>query len=301
VLQKNFEDIKQAENETLFDFQSRFEGTLRQIPATHRPGQDYVVHLYTHAILAKLGLPLRRRAPKTLDEDYGMAKEIKQNIFSSRIRDLSTIESLYSHENLTDDFQEEGKQTIIQHGMIEDMVEEMEPEQSDEGSMSVPPSDEAIQDLFSPTQQREDEVSCFSSKGSDNTSFHDSESEEEMEALDEVEIPCCEIEDKKAVHEDEEMTHAENIELLEVPAQEETVSYPPILNFDDALPCDEKEEEDEILSLTNPACYDMDSDTIDNIDEFIHVGRCRWDVVGYDLDPIYDTESYLQLLPLQLP
>jgi hypothetical protein len=105
---------------------------------------------------------------------------------------------------------------------------------------------------------------------------------------------------KEAVHEDEEMTHAENIKLLEVPAQEETVSYPPILNFDDALPCDEKEEEDEFLSLTNPACYDTDSDTVDNIDEFIHVGRRRWDVVGYDLDPIYDTESHLQLLPLQL-
>jgi hypothetical protein len=28
VLLKNFEDIKQRENETLFDFQSRFEGTV---------------------------------------------------------------------------------------------------------------------------------------------------------------------------------------------------------------------------------------------------------------------------------
>jgi hypothetical protein len=36
--------------------------------------------------------------------------------------------------------------------------------------------------------------------------------EEEMEALDEVEVPCCVIEDK-AVHEDEETTHAENIKL----------------------------------------------------------------------------------------
>jgi hypothetical protein len=27
------------------------------------------------------------------------------------------------------------------------------------------------------------------------------------------------------------------------------VSYPPILNFDDALPCDEKEEEDEVLQI----------------------------------------------------
>jgi hypothetical protein len=129
--------------------------------------------------------------------------------------------------------------------------------------------------------------------------FFNSKDEEEMEASDEVEVPCCAIEDKEAVHEDEETTHAENIKLLKVPAQEETVSYPPILNFDDTLPCDEKEE-DEFLSLTNPACYDTDSDTVDNIDEFIHVGRRRWDVVGYDLDPIYDTESHLQLLPLQL-
>jgi hypothetical protein len=105
--------------------------------------------------------------------------------------------------------------------------------------------------------------------------------------------PCC------AVHEDEETTHAENTRVLEVPAQEETVSYPPILNFDDALPCDEKEEEDEFSSLTNPACYDTDTDIAD-FDEFIHVGRRRWDVFGYDLDPIYDTESHLQLLPLQL-
>jgi hypothetical protein len=50
---------------------------------------------------------------------------------------------------------------------------------------------------------------------------------------------------------------------------------------------------------SNPACYDTDTDIAD-FDEFIHVGRRRWDVVGYDLDPIYDTESHLQLLPLQL-
>jgi hypothetical protein len=122
--------------------------------------------------------------------------------------------------------------------------------------------------------------------------------EEEMEASNEMEVPCCAIEDKKAVHEDEETTHAENIELLKVPAQEETVSYPPILSFDDALPYDEEEEEDEFLSLTNIACYETDSDTVDNIDEFIHVGRRRWDVVGYDLDPIYDIESHLQFFPL---
>jgi hypothetical protein len=34
--------------------------------------------------------------------------------------------------------------------------------------------------------------------------------------------------------------HAENTKVLEVPAQEETVSYPPPLVFDDALPYDEE-------------------------------------------------------------
>jgi hypothetical protein len=54
------------------------------------------------------------------------------------------------------------------------------------------------------------------------------------------------------------------------------------------------------LNLSNPACYDTDSDIVDNIDEFIHVGRRRWDIVGYDMDPIYDIESHFQVFPLQL-
>jgi hypothetical protein len=121
-----------------------------------------------------------------------------------------------------------------------------------------------------------------------------------MEALDEVDIPCCAIQEKEAVHDDEAIMHAENIELLEVPVQQETVSYHPSLVSDNALPCDEKEEVDEFSNVSNPACYDTDSDTIDNIEEFIHVGRHRWDIVGYDLDPIYDSESHFQLFPLQL-
>jgi hypothetical protein len=105
---------------------------------------------------------------------------------------------------------------------------------------------------------------------------------------------------KKQFHEDEAITHAENTKAIEAPAQEETVSYPPPLVFDDALPYDEEEEENEFSDVSNPACYDTDSDIVDNIDEFIHVGRRGWDIVGYDLDPIYDTENHFQLLPLQL-
>jgi hypothetical protein len=37
VLLKRLEDIKQTKNETLRDFQDRFEHTLFQIPKSHRP------------------------------------------------------------------------------------------------------------------------------------------------------------------------------------------------------------------------------------------------------------------------
>jgi hypothetical protein len=112
-----------------------------------------------------------------------------------------------------------------------------------------------------------------------------------MKALNKMDIPCCAIEDKEAIHEDETITHAENTNVLKALAQEETISYPPPLVFDDALLYDEgnEEEENEFSNVSNPACYGTYSDIVDNIDEFIRVGRHRWDIVGYDLDPIYDT------------
>jgi hypothetical protein len=95
--------------------------------------------------------------------------------------------------------------------------------------------------LFSPAQQKDDEVSCFPFQDFDDTLSHDSENEGEMESLKEVDFPCCTIEDEKAVHEDEKVTH----EVLEAPAQEETISFPPPLVFDDALLYDEGNEEEE--------------------------------------------------------
>jgi hypothetical protein len=201
VLINRFEHIKQTENETLFDFQSRFEGTLCQIPRSHRPEEKYIVRLYTHALLAHLGWPLSRKGTKTLNEAYCMATRIEQNISLSGIKDLFTsgnlnMESLFTRENFIDDFQEKGEQTIIQHRTTEDTVEELEPKKNDEVSACAPPSDEAIQEHVSPAQQKDDEVSCFPFQDSDDTLFHDSENEGEMKALNEVDIPCCTIEDK---------------------------------------------------------------------------------------------------------
>jgi hypothetical protein len=132
--------------------------------------------------------------------------------------------------------------------------------------------------------------------------YHDSENEGEMESPKEVDLPCCTIEDEGVVPEDETITHVESTQVLKDPAREEAVSCPPPLVFDDALLCDWKDEEEisKSLNVSNPACYDTDNDIPDNIDEFIHFGRCRWDAISYDMDPIYDIGSCLQVLPLQL-
>jgi hypothetical protein len=76
------------------------------------------------------------------------------------------------------------------------------------------------------------------------------------------------------------------------------VSYPPLQNFDDFLLYDlgNEKEMDEPLNVLNHPCYDTDTDIVD-IDEFIHVGGHKWDVVGYYMDPIYDIENHFQVFP----
>jgi hypothetical protein len=248
-LLKELEGIKQKESEIVRAFCARFQKLLYQIPRGHRPEDKYLVYLYTNGLQGHLSFLLNKKKPKTLAEAHNMAIQIEKSLFMTKTDAMDTLSliKLVSHGNFVEDTQERGEQVFNQQN--EDMDEEQEPKQDDEVSTCAPPSDEAIQEPFSPAQQKEDEVSCFSSRDSNDTLFHDSESEEEMEALDEVDVPYCAIKDKEAIHDDEAITHAENTKAIEAPAQEETVSYPPPLVFDDALPCDEKEEEDEFSSF----------------------------------------------------
>jgi hypothetical protein len=115
--------------------------------------------------------------------------------------------------------------------------------------------------------------------------------------------PYYEVEETS--HEDETMMSAlpfdEVIYILEAPTQEEvnTLSYFPFQEFDDALFYD-LEVLEQPFDVLSPSCYDKADDCVDNIDEFIHVGKHKWDVIGYDGDPIYDIEGHFQELPLQL-
>jgi hypothetical protein len=58
---------------------------------------------------------------------------------------------------------------------------------------------------------------------------------------------------------------------------------------------------EEPLDALNNSCYDKDNDVIDDIDEFICIGRCKWDVIYHDADPIYDIEGHFQLFCLHQP
>jgi hypothetical protein len=129
---------------------------------------------------------------------------------------------------------------------------------------------------------------------------HDSGNEGEMESPKESDLPCCTTEDEGVVLEDETMTHVEDTQVLKTPAQEEKVSCPPLLVFYSDILCDKEDEEEMSKNASNPTCYDTDNDIDDNIDDFIHVGRHGWDADGYEMDPIYDIESHLQVFPLQL-
>jgi hypothetical protein len=115
-----------------------------------------------------------------------------------------------------------------------------------------------------------------------------------MESPNEEHLPCCTTKDKTVMH-------AKDAQVLEAPAQEEKVSYPPLLDSGNCLLYDLRKEEEmgELLNDFNPPRYDTDTDIAD-FDEFIHVGRRRWHAVGYDMDPIYDIRSHLQVFPLQL-
>jgi hypothetical protein len=81
-----------------------------------------------------------------------------------------------------------------------------------------------------------------------------------------------------------------------------TVSCFPFQDFDDALFCDleRKEVLEEPLDALISSCYDEGNNMVDNIDKFIHVRKRKWDVIGYDGDPIYDIEVHFQMLHVQL-
>jgi hypothetical protein len=136
--------------------------------------------------------------------------------------------------------------------------------------------------------------------------FHDSEGEEVKEPLEEL-VPSFSDEDEEMSLSDDvldPLPFDEDIQAIDSPAQQEvnSINYFPFQYFDDVLFYDLESEEvlEESLDALNPSCYDKGSDIFNNIDEFIHVVRRMWDVIGSNEDPIYDMEGHFQVFSLQL-
>jgi hypothetical protein len=357
---KELEDIKQAESETVRDYCARFRKSFFQIPLGCRPKDKYLIYLYTNGLQVHLSFLLNKRKPKTLPEAHKMAMEIEKSLFVTKTDAMDTLSmmKLVSHENFVEDTQEKGEQIVDQQK--ENVNEEQESERDNEASTRAPPTDEVMHEPVSPIQQSKEEVSHLPFQDANDTVY--SEDEEEMEASDEVKIPCCEIKDEEAVLEDEvpviiphpdealqdpitpaqdeenevsyfsfddalfydseskegmepldepvslylqtedveeDLSSNDDIQILEALAQEglSEVHCSPFQVLNGYLPYDAKSEK--VLDVLTPPCYDTDTDIAD-FDEFIHVGRRKWDAFDYDTDPVYDTESHLQLLPLQL-
>jgi hypothetical protein len=136
-----------------------------------------------------------------------------------------------------------------------------------------------------------------------DTLFFDSKGEEVKEPLEEL-GPSFSNEVEKIIKETslrndlmDVIPFDKLIQAFNALAQQEvnTVSYFAFQYFDDALFYNLESEEvlEDPLDALNPSCYDKGSGVVDNIDEFIHVGRRKWDVIGSDEDPIYDMEGYL--------
>jgi hypothetical protein len=287
-LLKELEGIRQADSEIVKAFGFKFEKLLCQIPQSHRPEERYLVYIYTNGLQGHLSFLLSKKNPKTLSEAHNMAIQIEKSLYLTRANamDILSLIELVSHE----DAQERGEQIIDQQN--EDVNEEQELEEDDEVSACAPPADEALQDPVTPAEEEENEVSCFDSF--DDALFYDSENEEGMEPLDE---PDSSMSQDKDVEED--LSSDDDIQILEALDQEglSEVHCSPFQVLNGSLPYDAKSEK--VLDVLTPPCYDTDTDIAD-LDEFIHVGRRSWDTSGYDTDPIYDTESHLQSLPLQL-
>jgi hypothetical protein len=221
-----------------------------------------------------------------------MAIQIEKNLSLTKANamDILGLIKLVSHENF--EYTQEKEEQIIDQ-QNEDIDEEKEPEKDDEVSTCAPPADEALQDPVTPAQDEENEVSYLDSF--DDALCYDSEKEEGMEPLDEPDSLYLKTKDVE-----EDLPSDDYIQILEALAQEglSEVHCSPFQVLYGYLPYDTKSEK--VLDVLTPPCYDTDTDIAD-FDEFIHVGRRRWDTIGYDRDPIYDTKDHLQMLPLQLP
>jgi hypothetical protein len=265
-LLRKLDCIRQTKNETVSYFEGRFQIFLYRIPTTYTPKEKYLAYIYTNALLVHLGFLLSKKRPKTLHEAYSMAIQIDANI------SLSEGKHIFSLGTKIDD-PEDTSDTLNLEKLVSLGAFTIDFQEEGEHIFNQQDAKGKYLDEFFQEQRIVEETI------------------EEPEPKQDEEISMFPPLSDEAIHEPFS------------PMQEETntVSYPPLQNFDDSLIyyLRNEEEMDEPLNVLNTPCYDTDTNIID-IDEFIHIGERKWDVFGYDTNPIYDIESHFQVFPLQM-
>jgi hypothetical protein len=85
MLMIQFNEIKKKENESVKEFDTRFENLLKQIPDNIIPKDDVILIIYTNYFEGKFGFMLRDKAPKTLVEAQEQATKIEENLSVSKV------------------------------------------------------------------------------------------------------------------------------------------------------------------------------------------------------------------------
>jgi hypothetical protein len=261
--------IKKVENEVVKDFHANFNRMSQKIPRIHRPVSKFLRVIYIREFLEQSNFFLDKRNPTTIQEDYDMATKVEDNILSSK------VEFFFAPQVKIDD-----------------------PKDTPE-TLSL----ERITSLEI-SKRWEQEIDLKETKERDLDKGYQSHDEEKEFTHDSIKEDL--VEGKEPKEREILISASPSDEAIQGPIphpqdEENEANHFPFQFFHDALFYDLEGEEvlEDPLDVLNPSCYDKNNDVIDNIDEFIHVGRHKWDVIGSDEDPIYDMEGHFHLFPLQ--
>jgi hypothetical protein len=77
--------LAKHENDSIWEFHTRFEALLQRIPPSHHPKDDYLVHIYTKYFSGQLGYLLRDKYPQSIQEAQDLTTKIEVNLLLSKI------------------------------------------------------------------------------------------------------------------------------------------------------------------------------------------------------------------------
>jgi len=78
-------EIRESKNETIREFNVKFEKLFQQIPSSHHPRKAYLLFLYIKAFPVHFRYLLKDKEPTTMQEAQGMATKIEASLSSCKV------------------------------------------------------------------------------------------------------------------------------------------------------------------------------------------------------------------------